>query len=77
MKGEIYMLVDKVEMLHIANMYLNYMLHTDERPGVEAVDFRQRRFGRDKRTFFEIVIKPKKERDERVTIDEKGEDVSG
>ena len=77
MKGEIYMLVDKVEMLHIANMYLNYMLHSDERPGVEAVDFRQRRFGRDKRTFFEIVIKSKKERDERVVVDKAGEDVSG
>jgi len=60
MKGEMYMLIDKEEMLNVANMYLNYMLHEKERTTVEAVDFKQRRFGREKRTFFEIRIKPVK-----------------
>jgi len=76
MKGEMYMLVDKAEMLNIANMYLNYMLHAQERATVEAVDFRQRRFGRDKKTFFEILIRPR-EVDEGDIVDKEHEVVSG
>ena len=77
MKGEMYMLIDKVEMLHMANMYLNYMLHAGERAGVEAVDFRQRRFGMEKKTFFEIRIKPKREDNEGASIDKADEGISG
>lgn len=68
MKGEMYMLIDKTEALYMADCYLNMMLHQKERPTVEAVDFKQRRFGRDKKTFFEIRIKPK-EKNEKETKD--------
>ena len=57
MKGEMYMLIDKAEMLRICNCYLSLMLREEERPLVEAVDFKTKKMGRAKSEWFEIHIK--------------------
>jgi len=76
MKGEMYMLIDKAEMLYMASCYLNMMLHAGERAAVEVVDFRTRRFGKLKKTFYEIHIKPRED-NEGDNTDKGHEDESG